>query len=138
MRFNANLLFLSQYLCLTVCFLNTYRSSEVFAYRIQHIRNNHLSADGTYSLAPAKTNTLNVKWSKYSILDVHSLLSKQNIGCSMGSEIPAMREVVNLEIVVYATSAWKIAKCLLPYVIALRRSQQYFSHDVFLGSICTK
>ena len=36
----------AQYLCLTVCFLNEYRSRKVFAKIMQYIYNNHLSADG--------------------------------------------------------------------------------------------
>ena len=35
-------------------------------------------------------NTFNIEGSKYSILDVHSSLSKHNVGCSNGSEIPAL------------------------------------------------
>ena len=72
---------------------------------MQYKCSNHLSADGMYSLAPANIITLNVKRSKYSILDVHSPLPKQNVGCSNGSEILAMTEVVTLEIVVSATNA---------------------------------
>ena len=100
------------YFWATVCFLNTYRFSEVFANKIQYICSNHLSADGKYSLAPASTNTLNVKWSKYSILVVNLPLSKQNVlGSPDGSEIPAKTDVVTLEIVVSAANAWNKAKC---------------------------
>ena len=44
-----------------------------------------------------QTNTFNITGSKYSSLDVHSPLSKHNVGCSNGSEIPALMEVVTLE-----------------------------------------
>ena len=40
------MLICAQYLCLTVCFLNEYRSRKVFAKIMQYIYNNHLSADG--------------------------------------------------------------------------------------------
>ena len=52
-----------------------------------------------------QTHTFNIQGSKYSILDVHSLLLKLNVGCSNGSEIPAMTEVVTLEIDVCTTNA---------------------------------
>ena len=45
-----------------------------------------------------QTHTFNIQGSKYSILDVHSLLSKHNVGCLNGSEIPVLTEVVTLEI----------------------------------------
>ena len=37
--------------------------------------------------------------------DAHSPLSKQHVGCSNGSEIPAMTEAVTLETDVSATNA---------------------------------
>ena len=52
-----------------------------------------------------KTHTFNIQGSKYSILDVHSPLSKHKVGCSNGSEIPALTKVVTLEIDVYTTNA---------------------------------
>ena len=52
-----------------------------------------------------QTHTFNIQGSKYSILDVHSPLSKHNVGCSNGSEIPALTEVVTLEIDVCTTNA---------------------------------
>ena len=51
------------------------------------------------------THTLNIQGSKYSILDVQSHLSKHNVGCSNGSEIPVLTEVVTLEIDVCTTNA---------------------------------
>ena len=36
----------AQYMSLTVCFLNEFRSRKVFAKIMQYIYNNHLSADG--------------------------------------------------------------------------------------------
>ena len=46
-----------------------------------------------------QTHTLNVQGSKYSILDVHSPLSKRNVGCSNVSEIPAFgRYVTDTEV----------------------------------------
>ena len=47
----------------------------------------------------------NIQGSKYSILDVHSPLSKHNVGCSNGSEIPALTKVVTLEIDACTTNA---------------------------------
>ena len=58
------------------------------------------------------------------MLDVHSPLSKQNVGCSNGSEIPAMTKVVTHETDVSATNASNMAMCLMPYVIALRHSHK--------------
>ena len=52
-----------------------------------------------------QTHTFNTQGSKYSILDVHSPLSKHNIGCSNGSEIPALTKVVTLKIDVCTTNA---------------------------------
>ena len=52
-----------------------------------------------------QTHTLNVQGSNFSILDVHSPLSKHNVGCSNGSEIPDLMEVVTLEIDVCTTNA---------------------------------
>ena len=52
-----------------------------------------------------QTHTFNIQGSKYSIFDVHSPLSKHNVGCSNGSEIPALMKVVTLEIYVYTTNA---------------------------------
>ena len=52
-----------------------------------------------------QTQTFNIQGSKYSILEVHSPLSKHNVGCSNGSEIPALTEVVTLEIDVCTTNA---------------------------------
>ena len=52
-----------------------------------------------------QTHTFNIQGSKYSILDVHSPLSKHNVGCSNGSEIPALTEVVKLEIDVCTKNA---------------------------------
>ena len=43
-----------------------------------------------------QTHTVNVQGSKYSILDVHTPLSKHNVGCSNGFEIHALTEVVTL------------------------------------------
>ena len=45
-----------------------------------------------------QTHTFNIQGSKYSIKDVYSPLSKRNVFCSNGSEIPALTEVVTLEI----------------------------------------
>ena len=56
-------------------------------------------------------HTLNIQGSKYSILDVHSPLSKHNVCCSNGSEIPALKEVVTLEIDVCTTNACNMTKC---------------------------
>ena len=50
-------------------------------------------------------HTVNIQGSKYSVLDVHSLLLKHNVVCSNGSEIPALTEVVTLEIDVCTTNA---------------------------------
>ena len=55
-----------------------------------------------------QTHIFNIQGSKYSILDVHSSLLKHNVGCSNGSEIPTLTEVVTLEIDVCTTSAWQI------------------------------
>ena len=52
-----------------------------------------------------QTHAFNIQGSNYSILDVHLLLSKHNVGCSKGSEIPALTEVVTLEIDVCTTNA---------------------------------
>ena len=52
-----------------------------------------------------QTHTFNIQGSNYSILDVHSPLSKHNVGCSNGSEITALTEVVTLEIDVCTTNA---------------------------------
>ena len=52
-----------------------------------------------------QTHTFNNQRSKYSILDVYSPLSKHNVFCSNGSEIPALKEVVTLEIDVCTTNA---------------------------------
>ena len=52
-----------------------------------------------------QTHTFNIQGSKYYILDVHSPLSKHNVACSNGSEIPALTEVVTLEIDVCTTNA---------------------------------
>ena len=52
-----------------------------------------------------QTHTFNTQGSKYSILDVHSPLSKHNVGCSNGFEIPAFTKVVTLEIDVCTTNA---------------------------------
>ena len=49
-----------------------------------------------------QTHTFNIQGS---ILDVHSPLSKHNVGCSNGSEIPALTEVVTLEIDICTTNA---------------------------------
>ena len=49
-----------------------------------------------------QTHTFNIQGSKYSVLDVHS---KHNVGCSNASEIPALTEVVTLEIDVCTTNA---------------------------------
>ena len=40
-----------------------------------------------------QTHTLNIQGLKYSTLDVHSPLLKHNVGCSNGSEIPALTGV---------------------------------------------
>ena len=77
-----------------------------------------------------QTHTFNIQGSIYSILDVHSPLSKHNVSCSNGSEIPALTEVVTLEIDVFTTNALNMTKCLMLYVISLRYSGPYFSHDV--------
>ena len=58
-----------------------------------------------------QTHTFNIQGSKYSILDVHSILSKHNVGCSNGSEIPALTEDVTLEIDVCTTYSWNMTKC---------------------------
>ena len=58
-----------------------------------------------------QTHTFNIQGSNYSILDVHSPVSKHNVGCSNGSEIPALTEVVTLEIDVCTTNAWNMLKC---------------------------
>ena len=50
-------------------------------------------------------HTSNIQGSKYSTLDVHSPLSKHNVSCSNGPEIPALTEVVTLEIDVCTTNA---------------------------------
>ena len=94
----------AQYLCLTVCFLNEYRSRKVFA------KNAVFFTTTTYlqmvnSHWYQQTHTSNIQGSKYSILDVHSPLSKHNVGCSNGSEIPALTEVVTLEIDVCTTNS---------------------------------
>ena len=52
-----------------------------------------------------QTHTFNIQGSKYYILDVHSPLSKHNVGCSNGSEIPALTEVITLERDVCTTNA---------------------------------
>ena len=52
-----------------------------------------------------QTHTFNIQGSKNFILDVHSPSSKHNVGCSNGSEIPALTEVVTLEIDVCTTNA---------------------------------
>ena len=52
-----------------------------------------------------QTHTCNIQGSKYSILDVYSPLSKHNVFCSNGSEIPALTEFVTLEIDVCTTNA---------------------------------
>ena len=52
-----------------------------------------------------QTHTFNIQGLKYSILDIHSSLSKHNVGCSNNSEIPALTEVVTLEIDVCITNA---------------------------------
>ena len=52
-----------------------------------------------------QTHTFNIQGSKYSILDDHSPLSKHNVGCSNCSQIPALTEVVTLEIDVCTTDA---------------------------------
>ena len=52
-----------------------------------------------------QTHTFDIQGSKYSILDFHSPLSEHNVGCSNGSEIPALTEVVTLEIDVCITNA---------------------------------
>ena len=52
-----------------------------------------------------QTHTFNIQGSKYSVLDVDSLLLKHNVGCSNGSEIPAMTEFETLEIDVCTTNA---------------------------------
>ena len=83
-------------------------------------------------------NYLQTEYNIYAATTYLQTVNIQNVGCSKGSEIPAMTEVVTLEIVVHATSARKIAKCLMSYVIALRHSQQYFSHNVFVDSTCTE
>ena len=77
-----------------------------------------------------QTHTFNIQESKYSILDVYSPLSKHNVFCSNGSEIPALTEVATLEIDVCTTKACNMTMCLMLYVTALRYSEPYFSHDV--------
>ena len=52
-----------------------------------------------------QTHIFDIQGSKYSILGVHSPLSKHNVGCSNSSEIPALTEVVTLEIDVCTTNA---------------------------------
>ena len=52
-----------------------------------------------------QTHTFNTQGSKYSILDFYSPLPKHNVFCSNGSEIPALTEVVTLEIDVCTTNA---------------------------------
>ena len=52
-----------------------------------------------------QTHTFNIQGSKYSILDVHSPSLKHNVGFSNGSEIPALMEVVTLEIDVCTKNA---------------------------------
>ena len=52
-----------------------------------------------------QTHTFNIQGWNHSILDVHSPLSKHNVGCSNGSKIPALTEVVTLEIDVCITNA---------------------------------
>ena len=52
-----------------------------------------------------QTHTFNIQGSKYSNLDVHSPLSKHNVGCSNGSDILALTEVVTLEKDVCTTNA---------------------------------
>ena len=59
----------------------------------------------TYQSLVPTTHTFNIQGSKYSILDVYSPLSKHNVFCSNGSEIPALTEVVTLEIDVCTTHA---------------------------------
>ena len=63
-----------------------------------------------------QTHTFNIQGSKYSILDVHSPLSKHNVGCSNGSEIPASTEVVTLEIDVCTTNACNMTNYLMLYI----------------------
>ena len=63
-----------------------------------------------------QTHTFNIQGSKYSISDVHSPLSKHNVGCSNGSEIPALTERVTLEIDVCTINAWNMTQCLMLYV----------------------
>ena len=77
-----------------------------------------------------QTHTLNVQESKYSILDVHTPLSKNNVCCSNGSEIPALTGVVTLEIDVCTTNAWHMTRCFNALHHCSRYSQPYFSHDV--------
>ena len=69
-----------------------------------YIYNNHLSAM-VNSHWYQQTHTFIIQGTKYSILDVHSPLSKHSVGCSNGSEIPAFTEVVTLEIDVFTTNA---------------------------------
>ena len=52
-----------------------------------------------------QTHTFNIQGSNNSILDVHSPLSKHIVGCSNGSEIPALTNVVTVEIDVCTTNA---------------------------------
>ena len=52
-----------------------------------------------------QTHTFNIQGSKCCILDVYSPLSKHNVGCSNGSKIPALTEIVTLEIDVCTTNA---------------------------------
>ena len=73
---------------------------------MQYIYDNHLSVYGKLKRHwYQQTHTFNIQGSKYSILDVHSPLSKHNVGCSNGSEIPALTEVVTLEIDVCTINA---------------------------------
>ena len=41
-----------------------------------------------------QTHTFNIQGSKYSILDVYSPLSKHNVFCLNGSEIPALSPLI--------------------------------------------
>ena len=50
---------------------------------------------------------VNIQGSKYSILDVHSPLSKHIVDYSNGSETPVLTEVVTLETDVSGTNACK-------------------------------
>ena len=84
-----------------------------------------------------QTHTSNIQGSKYSILDVHSPLSKHNVGCSNGSEISALTEAVTLEIDVCTTNARNMTECFNALNHCSRLQRTIFQSWRFLGWTCT-